>query len=506
MLASGAMGQVVNFHDANNGQLSFPGVGYDELFAGQGAYSDPGNDIWNGFGNFAGYGSTYFYSGAPGGGGPWPQEYGNPGNPYAAYNSGSGWVTATGTNLFDFSTGSLTNTGNATSAGGLSPVTLSIGGYNGDNGIGGVGASAEQNGSPGFLLGEGAFKTGTNSAETIQEITLHNVPAGTYGLYLYGANYNNNRGTSFAVNSGSAHNGIAATLNSNTGTEMPALAFVEGQNFVIFENVTPDASNNITITASPNPQDGVGNNNLTNESDFNGLQLIHNPPPTAQGMTSAQNVLAGGAASFSFLARFRGQPIISMAIRNWGVTNTLADGPNISGATTTTLTVANVSTGNVGLYQCVITTAAATNTSPAAPLTLLVSTATGPLQWGDATSVAGNVLQPGDALTDVNNNTAAPYNSIPPTFDDGVADVEDNTLFQYVNYGANGSVAPFSGPAGFVVTPNIGASIVTGAEVLCRSSSHPEDDPADYLLEGLQRRRHELHADRRWLACAARST
>ena len=58
LLASGAAAQVVNFHDAANNQLSFPGVGYNELFAGQGAYSDPGNDIWNGFGFEDGYQST----------------------------------------------------------------------------------------------------------------------------------------------------------------------------------------------------------------------------------------------------------------------------------------------------------------------------------------------------------------------------------------------------------------------------------------------------------------
>ena len=90
LLATGAMAQVVNFHDANSG--SDP-VSYDELFAGQGAYSDPGNDIWNGFGSWKNnmYGSTYFYSGDPGSGnGVLPQQFGNPGNPYACllYTSG----------------------------------------------------------------------------------------------------------------------------------------------------------------------------------------------------------------------------------------------------------------------------------------------------------------------------------------------------------------------------------------------------------------------------------
>ncbi len=65
LFATGAMAQVVNFHDDANGDPVSPGVGvtnyYNELFAGQGAYSDPGNDIWNGFGVYNGsYQSTIF--------------------------------------------------------------------------------------------------------------------------------------------------------------------------------------------------------------------------------------------------------------------------------------------------------------------------------------------------------------------------------------------------------------------------------------------------------------
>src|SRR5437762_1307084 len=73
---------VVNFHDANNGQLHPPGTFYNQLYVGQGAYSDPGNNIWNGFGKYPGPGSTYFY----GASNPYS---GNPGNPYASYFNGT---------------------------------------------------------------------------------------------------------------------------------------------------------------------------------------------------------------------------------------------------------------------------------------------------------------------------------------------------------------------------------------------------------------------------------
>jgi hypothetical protein len=478
------MAQVVNFHADDNNQLSFPGVGYDELFAGQGAYSDPGNDIWNGFGFTAGYGSTYFYSGGPGGSPPWPQQFGNPGNPYAAYDAGSGWISSTGTNLFVMApgSGSPTNSGNATSAGLWTPVTLSVAVYSADNGIASFGAFYVPNGTPSFLLGEAAINNGT-SPDIV--FTLHNVPAGTYGLFLYGANEDNNRGTAFAVSSGTPHNGISATLNGQNGS--PAPAFVEGQNFVVFQNVTPNASGNIIITASPNPQDGVGNSNDSGETDVNGFQLIFNPPPTALASTPAQNVLSGGTASFSFTPAFATSPSFRWQFVTGTATNNLSDGPyngaTISGSLTTNLTVSGVTAANVGLYQCVITAGASTGTSPAAPLAIVSSTNNASLQSGDPGTLISDILQAGDTLSDFNNTNDFPYDSIPPAFDMGVGNVEDGTLNQYVNFGTNGSVPPFGGPVGFVVTPQVGTTVAKGVRFFT-SSSHPEDDPANYFLEG----------------------
>jgi hypothetical protein len=201
LLACGAGAQVVNFHDANNGALSFPPVGYSELFGGQGAYPDPGNDIWNGFGQYgAGYQSTAFYSitiaDVPSN---WIQNPGNPGNPYS-------WYTASG---------------NATSGGQWSPVTLYLNAYSAD--IGGIGNNngGIPNGSPAFLLGKDAF----SAPNTNVSIVLGNVPAGTnYGLYIYGASPGNNGGTTFSLdpaNGGNAHNGISSTLNSQIGAPAP---------------------------------------------------------------------------------------------------------------------------------------------------------------------------------------------------------------------------------------------------------------------------------------------
>src|SRR6266404_541170 len=84
--------QVINFHDAAQGTIP----GYNQLYFGQGAYSDAGNNVWNGFsaGTYAGGGpgSTLFF----GSGNPYPASGGSPGNPYAAYGA-NGHGTTSGT-------------------------------------------------------------------------------------------------------------------------------------------------------------------------------------------------------------------------------------------------------------------------------------------------------------------------------------------------------------------------------------------------------------------------
>ena len=270
-IAAGA--QVVNFHADNNGQGTqfATSGGYNLLYYGQGAYSDPGHNIWNGFGQTPGPGSTYFYGpGLPDN----PQLPGNPGNPYAVWHDMSGFHTSSGSNLFA-PTNSAVVAGNATSAGTHTPITLSAN-YAFDNGA--TGNTLQ--GHPSFLVGQAAVSNATSPVETF---TLHNVPTGTYDLYLYGANYDNNRGTLFAVSSGTPDSGISATLNQNNGTH-PGQSFIEGVNYVLYHNVMPNGSGDIVITASPNPVDGIGNNNFAGETDVNGFQLVTVPEPASLGV------------------------------------------------------------------------------------------------------------------------------------------------------------------------------------------------------------------------------
>jgi hypothetical protein len=247
-VATTARAQVVNIHNAFNAALFT--YNYDaahnyssQVYTGQGAAPDPGNNGWNGFGGFSR--------------GTWPAAA-------------------------------------ITSAGAASPVRLSVsygfdtgGVYNySDN----VGHNLAQ-GLPAFLLGNAAAVDSTNpgagtAAAPMGGFVLHNVPADTYTLYLYGADYNNDRGTTFALdpsNGGSPDGGISSTLNDQSPPGV-TLAFSEGANYVIFNNVHPDSAGNITATFIPNPADGVGNSNLPGEADFNGLQLIAAPEPAASAL------------------------------------------------------------------------------------------------------------------------------------------------------------------------------------------------------------------------------
>jgi hypothetical protein len=288
MLAgTSAFSQAVNFADSNQGYQHYGG--YNVLYYGQGAYSDPGNNIWNGFGNYGGPGSTDFF----GGGNP-DSAHGSvpsnsPGNPYA-WHSGT---SSSGTSLFSPANFGAGNVGNATSAGTISPITLSLN-YGFDNGVGNVGLqSSVVQGAPSYLLAETA---GVNGGATGTAI-LQNIPYSTVSLYLYGANFDNSRGAAFAVTigGGTAVGGFTETLNADNGG--PGTSFVLGANYVEFTGVTPVGGTvEFTWSGVSNPNSG-----LSGEGDFNGLQIVNTPGPVPEPTTLA--MLGLGASGLLALRR-----------------------------------------------------------------------------------------------------------------------------------------------------------------------------------------------------------
>ncbi len=259
-----ASASVINFHNANQGYAFYGG--YNRLMYGQGAAVDPGNNVWNGFGKYGGGfgfpGGTAFYGGGNPDSAHGSVPAGLPGNPYAWYNG----TSSTGNTLFSPTNSGAANVGNANSDGTISPVTLSLS-YAFDNGSQG---NVTQ-GTPSQVLSEAALVQGS----TLGTFTLGNVAAGTYDLFLYGANYDGTRGAAFTVASGTALDGFTSTMNTNaTAGNGPLTTFVLGVDYVEFIGVTPDSNGNITGTwgAVSNTISG-----LSGEGDFNGLQLVSVP-------------------------------------------------------------------------------------------------------------------------------------------------------------------------------------------------------------------------------------
>jgi hypothetical protein len=265
---------VISFHNANQGYSHYGG--YNVLMYGQGAASDPGNNVWNGFGRYGGPGSTDFY----GGGNPDSNSNnpsvpaGLPGQPYAWYTNGGPGTSASGTNLFSPTNSGASNTGNAYSDGTISPITLNMS-YDSDNGANG----GTTQGSPSWILSHAALVSGTD----VGTFTLSNVPAGSYDLFLYGANFDGTRGAAFTVSSGTALDGISSTNNPNANPTGSALnSYVLGQDYVEFIGVTPSGG---TITGTWSAVTNT-NSGLGGEGDFNGLQLVSTtvPEPTSMAL------------------------------------------------------------------------------------------------------------------------------------------------------------------------------------------------------------------------------
>ncbi|HEX4263048.1 MAG TPA: LamG-like jellyroll fold domain-containing protein [Verrucomicrobiae bacterium] len=212
-------GFVVNFD-------AYDGVAADN-FVGQGAYSDTANNNWNPIGA----------SGAASG---------------LAFSSASNQTLVTATAIYGFS----------------------------NTGIGQAGA-AQANGDPSWLLStEYAVNGGSpgigTSGSPEGQLTINNLPQGTYTVYLYGQNYDATRGTIFSfapANGGVADQGMDATDPSSQAgySTSDSTSFVEGQTFVFFTNVVADATGAITINYVYNGRDPLL---LTGEAPLDGVQVI----------------------------------------------------------------------------------------------------------------------------------------------------------------------------------------------------------------------------------------
>jgi len=137
------------------------------------------------------------------------------------------------------------------------------------------------------------------------------------------------------------------------------------------------------------------------------------------------------------------------------------DNANISGSTTATLTINNVNFSDAANYILAVSNSITTGSSGPALLNVL--------------SMLSDVTAPGDPITIFNGSSPAV---------EVVAHALDNVTDKYLNYGTTGTqLAPFVGPVGFVVTPALGSTLVTGVRIYTANDA-PERDPAEFKLEG----------------------
>src|SRR5947207_1909200 len=85
-----------------------------------------------------------------------------------------------------------------------------------------------------------------------------------------------------------------------------------------------------------------------------------------------------------------------------------------------------------------------------------------------------DVTQPGDPI--IASSSFSPGS-------EGVANAIDNTQAKYLNFDTSTGHTPPNAPSGFVVTPSIGSSLVTGMTIQS-ANDEPIRDPSTVTLEG----------------------
>lgn len=175
-------------------------------------------------------------------------------------------------------------------------------------------------------------------------------------------------------------------------------------------------------------------------------------PPIITQHPSGTNVYVGSPAGFSVVASgtsltYQWQKGINGTFAN------LNNGGNISGATTANLSISPVGVSDEASYRVIVSNSGGSPASSAAVL-------------GVFSSIA-DVTAPGDVITSF---------GISHWGDGGVINAIDNDLGAKIGGGISGS-------CGVVISPSMGATLVTALRVYTANDSE-DRDPANYKLEG----------------------
>jgi PKD repeat protein len=192
-----------------------------------------------------------------------------------------------------------------------------------------------------------------------------------FDLYLYSSSAANDlatEGTKFTVGSTALYTkGSQSAIPSSFIAGSTSMnATTAGANYVKFENL----SGNQSITISKEVY----------RTNLNGLQIVPRTPPVI--VNHPQSVAADTGEEVTFTVGATG-PMLTYQWRKDG-TN-LANGGDISGATTNTLSIGSAGASHIGDYDCVVTNSFGTATSNPAELTLTSTPAASSLSVSPAT-------------------------------------------------------------------------------------------------------------------------
>jgi hypothetical protein len=206
---------------------------------------------------------------------------------------------------------------------------------------------------------------------------------------------------------------------------------------------------------------------LLNTNDFAGTVAIFavsgNPGPLAPiFLAQPQSVTTNSAATVSLGASATADVAVTYQWQKGtnGVFVNLSDAGNVSGSTTTNLTLTNLGDADEASYRLVATDSAGSANSTVATLIVL--------------SPLSVVTVPTDPIVGIPDNGNEPNEGVEKTIDDTTA-----KLFT----GGLTGASPSGTKAGFIVTPSMGRTIVSAIQLIAANDS-PERDPANSILEG----------------------
>jgi hypothetical protein len=209
-------------------------------------------------------------------------------------------------------------------------------------------------------------------------IVFGNVPEGNYRIIVYAVNrpaaFND---ADYSV-TGAASSPVIHIRAQNSDEYNTAPGFVRGTstdensrgvaNYVQFDDISPDASGQITVTAQSFQEPGE---TPPGTAPVNGVQIVFNPPaqgtpPEITSKPQSTNVTAGTTVKFKVVAT--GTPPLTYEWRKNNVK--ISDGGHVSGAATDTLTITGTAAADEGKYSVAVSNAAGSVTSPTAVLSL----------------------------------------------------------------------------------------------------------------------------------------